>query len=793
MASLIPGYEYDIFISYRQKDNRGERWVSEFVESLKTELESTFKEEISVYFDINPHDGLLETHDVDASLKEKLKCLVFIPILSRTYCDPKSFAWEHEFKAFVEEASQDEFGLKIKLPNGNVASRVLPVRIYDLDPADIKLCESVLGGVLRGVKFIYAEPGVNRPLKLNDDDKTNLNKTRYINQINKVANAVKEIIAGLKNPDKLGIESSNRIVEVKPSVRIKLRTKIIAGVIITMALVVAGYFIIPDLFKPSVEPEKSIAVLPFKLLSDEPDKQYLADGMMDAILLHLSKIKDLRVMSRTSVELYRNLVKTIPEIGKELGVEYILEGSFQKSGDKVRLIVKLFRAIKDEQVWSNEYDRKWNDVFSVQSEVAQSIAEELQATITPEEKLIINKIPTSNLTAYDFYQRGQEAYLKNFFSVVDNRLLKQAERFYLKALDYDSTYAQAYAGLARVYRDENTQNQNTYYSTNYLDSVRILAGKALSFNPHLAEGYDIMAYYYIDTGQSDKALEELNKAIKNNPNDWEAYQNKAYLYAFDYRLLDFVEVFENLSKAININKGFALPTLQRYLGQAFIELAGIKERGIYYNQQAFDLDGDSLSYYYVLGKVEETFENFNKAIEYYLKCFSINPDDSRTLATLGYNYEITGHQKESLEYYKRYIKRLKATGDIGLGFIHRIGYAFWINGYKKEAEQYFDEQIKQSTESIKMNRSYVVNFSAYYDLAGVYALRNEKEKALSNLNVFTTLKVCPKYWIIIFKYDPMFASIRNDPEFKMIFNDVESKYNKESERLSKWLKEQGML
>lgn len=112
MSSLIEGYNYDIFISYRQKDNRGERWVSEFVEALKTELESTFKEEISVYFDINPHDGLLETNDVDESLKEKLKCLVFIPIISRTYCDPKSFAWEHEFKAFVEEASKDQFGLK---------------------------------------------------------------------------------------------------------------------------------------------------------------------------------------------------------------------------------------------------------------------------------------------------------------------------------------------------------------------------------------------------------------------------------------------------------------------------------------------------------------------------------------------------------------------------------------------------------------------------------------------------------------------------------------------------------
>ena len=118
MANLIPGYEYDIFISYRQKDNKGDRWVSEFVEALKTELESTFKEEISVYFDINPSDYLLESYDVDASLKDKLKCLVFIPVISRTYCDPKSFAWEHEFKAFVELASKDQFGLKVKLQMG---------------------------------------------------------------------------------------------------------------------------------------------------------------------------------------------------------------------------------------------------------------------------------------------------------------------------------------------------------------------------------------------------------------------------------------------------------------------------------------------------------------------------------------------------------------------------------------------------------------------------------------------------------------------------------------------------
>ena len=198
MASLIPGYEYDIFISYRQKDNKHDGWVTEFVDNLKGELESTFKEEVTVFFDINPSDGLLETYDVDASLEDKLKCLVFIPVISRTYCDPRSYAWEHEFKSFIDMASGDRFGLKIRLSNGNVASRVLPVRIHDLDDADIKLCESVTGSVLRGVEFIYKSAVVNRPLRSREDNPhDNLNHTIYRDQINKVALSVKGIIEGI--------------------------------------------------------------------------------------------------------------------------------------------------------------------------------------------------------------------------------------------------------------------------------------------------------------------------------------------------------------------------------------------------------------------------------------------------------------------------------------------------------------------------------------------------------------------------------------------------------------------
>jgi hypothetical protein len=280
MSSIIPGYTYDIFISYRQKDNRGERWVSEFVEALKTELDSTFKEEVSLYFDVNPHDGLLETHDVDASLKEKLKCLIFIPVISRTYCDPNSFAWQHEFIPFVETAQHDQFGLKISVPNGNVTSRVLPVRIHDLDSADIKLCESVLGSVLRGIDFVYKSPGVNRPLRPNEDrPQDNLNKTYYRDQINKVANGINEIISSLrkyKDRDETNSEDAIKNVIVKPQ---KRKTKIIITSFISLAFILLLYLIIPR-HQLSTEPvEKTIAVLPFEKWFNDKDYSYLGDAI----------------------------------------------------------------------------------------------------------------------------------------------------------------------------------------------------------------------------------------------------------------------------------------------------------------------------------------------------------------------------------------------------------------------------------------------------------------------------------------------------------------------------------
>ncbi|HCW09183.1 MAG TPA: hypothetical protein DGG95_17640, partial [Cytophagales bacterium] len=187
----------DIFISYRHNDNRS-GWVTDFVNALQEELAATIKEPLSIYFDKNPYDGLLETHDVDDSLKEKLKCLIFIPIISQTYCDPKSFAWNKEFLVFLQQAQADAHGLKVRLTNGNMASRVLPIRIHELDGRDKKTIEDILGP-LRAIDFTYQSAGVNRPLRPKDDEAVKSSSQNvYRDQVNKTANAIKEIIAGIQ-------------------------------------------------------------------------------------------------------------------------------------------------------------------------------------------------------------------------------------------------------------------------------------------------------------------------------------------------------------------------------------------------------------------------------------------------------------------------------------------------------------------------------------------------------------------------------------------------------------------
>jgi TolB-like protein len=817
MASLVPGYEYDIFISYRQKDNKHDGWVTEFVNNLKGELESTFKEEISVYFDINPHDGLLETHDVNASLKEKLKCLIFIPIISRTYCDPKSFAWEYEFKPFVEQASQDRFGLKVRLPNSNVANRVLPIQLHDLDIEDKVLIESVLGGVLRSIEFIYKEPGVNKPLTSGDDEKKNLNNTKYRIQINKTANAIKEIISGLKTETTLVVKEKSLFQESNSEVRFEdnrkdqMRKVIFSQkskkwliMFLLIFLCVLGAFVIIKIIDNSnqiqalTKLEKSIAVLPFRNDTPNDSTTYFLNGVMEEILNNLQKISDFsRVLSRNSVEQFRdNTTKSTPEIAKILNVNYIVEGSGQKYGNKFVLRVQLIAADNENHLWAKSYDqeiKETSDIINIQSQIAQSIAVELKAIITPEEKQRIEKIPTKNLTAYDFYQRGIDELDKHPWPDKPTpEALRRAETLFYKALEYDSTFAQAYIGLADVLWIKKDRYDITDYNilNNYRDSMLILSDIALSYNDKLSRAYIIRGEYYLAKGNSKKTLEELDKAIKYNPNDWRAYRQKARVYDN----VDLVKTLENLQKAAFLNHGQDLPIILYQLGYIYYN-AGFPEIGNGLCIEALKLDGDSVRYLdNVFSTIAETQGDYQKATDHFEKRYLSDSTNTGTIYLLGYYNSLKGQYKESFKYFNKLLERMKTLGESDLNDMHRIGYVYWQNGYKEESKYYFNEQIKNCDRAIKLNRPYAGQILySYYDLAGIYAFLGERDKAYKNLRIFNQILRVPLWMANLIKTDPLFDSIRNEPEFQQISKDIEAKYQAEHERVRKWLEEQGTL
>ncbi len=491
MASIIPGFEYDIFISYRQKDNKGDKWVSEFVEALKTELDKTFKEEVSVYFDVNPHDGLLETHDVDATLREKLKCLIFIPVVSRTYCDPKSFAWEHEFKAFVEQASHDKFGLKIRLHDGNISNRVLPVRIHDLDPEDVRLCEAFLGGGLRGVDFIYKEPGVNRPMRRVDNEEKNLSGTRYRNQINRVANAVKEIISGMKaEPDE--------------------------------------YRTLSPVAFPAAErqlpQEKSIIVLPFENLSPDPDQEYFSDGLTDEVISDLSQIPNLLVISRSSAMSFKGSRNTIKEIAEKVNVRYVLEGSVRKATDNLRIIAQLIDSANDSHIWTEKYSGKLEDVFDIQEKVSESIVNALKIKLSSTDIKKIQERPIDNVFAYDCYRM---AYPRIMSYNVDN--IKHGLNLLQKGIDIGGENALIYTGMAFAYFQFVNAGINREEN---IKKAEVFVQKAFNLNKDLAEAHFVMGCINSLSGKPDRAMDSIIRAHSYKPEDSEIMIWLALAYTF---------------------------------------------------------------------------------------------------------------------------------------------------------------------------------------------------------------------------------------------------------------------
>jgi TolB-like protein/Tfp pilus assembly protein PilF len=473
MACLIEGYNYDIFISYRQKDNKGDRWVSKFVDALKTELEATFKEDISIYFDENPHDRLQETHNVDKSLEGKLKCLIFIPILSQTYCDPKSYAWQYEFLAFLRMAENDRFGKDVKLRSGNVASRMLPIRIHDQESEDIKLFEKETGSVLRALDFVFkTSTGVNRPLKaIEDHPNDNLNKTFYSDQINKVANAIKEIILGLQTepivsakesvkqsePFKEIIKEEEQTEKEKPA---KLnKRKLLTGAAILAILIIVAILAYPKIFKSntiqrlrSSGERISVAVMPFQNMTNDTTWNVWQNGIQNELINNLTNSEELQVRQIESVtgliqsKGFTNTASLTPSvastISKKLNASVFIIGSIKQAGNTIRVNAQLIDSKTEEIFKSFQIDGTEEKILHITDSLSALVRDLLIVSIM--EKEIIRDfrqlISTKSLEAYRYYMYGNQAFYK-----YDN---STATEWYKKAIDIDSSFTEAIRMLA---------------------------------------------------------------------------------------------------------------------------------------------------------------------------------------------------------------------------------------------------------------------------------------------------------------------------------------------------------
>src|SRR6058998_4285327 len=309
------------------------------------------------------------------------------------------------------------------------------------------------------------------------------------------------------------------------------------GVIVSAA---AGFFLLPRASGHNID--KSIAVLPFENLSGDPDNAYFADGIQDDILTNLSKIGDLKVISRTSVMSYRGSgTRNARDIGKALGVATLLEGSVRRIGNRVRVNVQLINANNDEHIWAEDYDRDLTDVFAIQTDLAQKIASALQAKLSPNEKARLDNRPTQNPDAYLLFIQAHD--YANRMDIFRNTTLN-AEALFEQAIKLDPNFALAFADLSMV--------ESWLYHTSdpvpaRREKARLNADEALRLQPDLPEGHLALGFsYYYGDRDYERALAEFEIAKRGLPNDAQAYMA---IGAIQRRQGKWTESTANLEKA----------------------------------------------------------------------------------------------------------------------------------------------------------------------------------------------------------------------------------------------------
>lgn len=552
---------------------------------------------------------------------------------------------------------------------------------------------------------------------------------------------------------------------------------VVAAVSLIVILAVSLFMYFGSPFSRSENLEKSIAVLPFKNDSNDSTNVYLINGLMESTLNNLQKIKELKVISRTSTEKYRNVARSIPEMSEDLNVNYFVEGSGQKIGDQILLNIQLIEGPTDRHLWAKQYRREAKDIFALQQEIAKSIAEEIQVLITPEEKKRIEKIPTDDLVAYDFFLKGIDHLRKGS----DSQLLMAIENFN-KATEKDPKFALSYAYAVIAYYYLEIYKADKKHTA----TIGSLADKALLHDPRLAEGLVAKAIFYLQKKEHEAALPYLEKSFEYNPNS---------SFTLDF-LTDY---YTNYS-----------PNTSKYLEYALKALRiGVDTR-----------DSVSTSYTYLRlsnalmqsGFFKEALENMDKSLEYfpdnpyaYIEVYmhlAIDNDcpkaKERLLAHLKKDSTrldiiqeiakvscLMGDYPEAAKYYNKFINLRNAYRlDIYKHESLRMAFVFNKVGQKAQAEE-FVKTFKQYADNDRSIYKHAL-LSSYYDYRG------NKEKAIEHLRLFGKEDDF-LYWVLFFNDDPMLDNLKDDPEVKKILKGLEYKFWKRHEKMKLKLQEEGLI
>ena len=566
-------------------------------------------------------------------------------------------------------------------------------------------------------------------------------------------------------------------IEGKP---VHEKSKIAWGLAALTALIlVIAYFA----FKPSNESaplqlEKSIAVLPFKNDSSDSTNIYLINGLLESTLNNLQKINDLRVISRTSSEKYRNTNKSIPEIAKELNVNYFVEGSGQKIGNQILLNIQLIDAVTDKQLWAKQYTREVTSIFELQQEIAISIASEIQAVITPEEQNRIEKIPTDNLEAYDYFLKGQNQYV-----IGNTESLQEAIKYFNKAIELDEQFALAHAGLAMSYYYLDIFREDKRYTA----EINNHSDKALLYDPKLAESLMAKAMYYMHNQEYALVVPYLERALEYNPNSAFVINTLSDFYANVRPNTE--KYLEYALKGIQLNEAANDSVMNSYiylhLSNALIQTGFVDEALMYADK--------SLEYF-----SGNLYTNHAKAYMLYAKNHDL--DETSSLLVKAWRKDTTRldilQEVAKVYYYKRdydsayfyYQKFINQREAAHLNiYVHQnatIGVVFDKMGQKEEAKAFFADYL----DFVKQDESIYKNIM----LSVYYAYHNDFEKSIKYLELFSE-EDNYQYWLVLFDDDPLTEKMRDLPEYKRLMKKIESKFWKNHERIRASLEDKGLL